>query len=149
MNDSTPYITSVNLVVRDMAAALAFYRLLGLPIAAGMEQRPHVSTPFPGGLSLEFDTRELTRAYDLGWQERAAGNGVILQFMLPSRGAVDAKFAELTGAAHRGQLAPIDAFWGARYAAPTRRPMPSTLKGTELRCTPYGARPVTDGDWIR
>ena len=39
-----------------------------------------------------------------------------LAFALPDAAAVDAAYAQLTGAGHRGELAPFDAFWGQRYA---------------------------------
>jgi uncharacterized glyoxalase superfamily protein PhnB len=39
-----------------------------------------------------------------------------LQFTLESRDALDALHAELVGAGYASQLAPFDAFWGARYA---------------------------------
>ena len=37
-------------------------------------------------------------------------------FSLPSREAVDERYAELTSAGYRGRQPPVDAFWGARYA---------------------------------
>jgi uncharacterized glyoxalase superfamily protein PhnB len=40
---------------------------------------------------------------------------VALQFDLASRAEVDEMHARLTGAGHASHLAPIDAFWGARY----------------------------------
>jgi hypothetical protein len=36
--------------------------------------------------------------------------------MLPTRQAVDDRYAELTSAGYRGRQPPFDAFWGARYA---------------------------------
>ena len=39
-----------------------------------------------------------------------------LNFALPSRKAVDEMYAELTSAGYAGHLAPIDAFWGQRFA---------------------------------
>ena len=37
-------------------------------------------------------------------------------FKLASSDAVDALYADLTGAGYRGQQAPYNAFWGSRYA---------------------------------
>ncbi|WP_198679201.1 VOC family protein [Thermomonospora amylolytica] len=37
-------------------------------------------------------------------------------FEFPSPAEADAKYAELTGAGHRGLREPWDAFWGMRYA---------------------------------
>lgn len=39
-----------------------------------------------------------------------------LQFLLESREAVDRVYGVLTDAGYHGHLAPIDAFWGGRYA---------------------------------
>ena len=35
---------------------------------------------------------------------------------MTSREAVDARYAELAGAGHKGLQPPYDTFWGARYA---------------------------------
>jgi uncharacterized glyoxalase superfamily protein PhnB len=40
----------------------------------------------------------------------------VVGFRLASREAVDATYADLTGAGYAGLQAPYDAFWGARYA---------------------------------
>ena len=45
-----------------------------------------------------------------GWSARLIG------FSLPSRGAVDDTYRELTAHGYRGVQVPYDAFWGARYA---------------------------------
>ena len=48
----------------------------------------------------------------------AAGTGAFsgLGFSLPTREAVDALYAELTGAGYTGRQRPYDTFFGARYA---------------------------------
>lgn len=113
-------LRQVNLVCRDMSATLAFYRRLGLDIpdeavwSSGGASH-HVVVDMPGGLQLELDSPELTRAYDPDWED-SDGNPNFLVFTMPSREAVDATYADLTGAGHPGHLAPWDAFWGARYA---------------------------------
>ena len=47
--------------------------------------------------------------------ERGGSRGV-LGFKLPSRNAVDDRYADLVGAGYSGRQPPYDAFWGARYA---------------------------------
>jgi uncharacterized glyoxalase superfamily protein PhnB len=42
--------------------------------------------------------------------------GVVIGFSLPTREAVDERYAELTSAGYTGRQPPFDAFWGARYA---------------------------------
>ena len=91
--DAPPVLAQLNLVVADMAASVAFYRLLGLTID---DTRPysahHIDVVMPGGFTLDF-FRPVDRTL-----------------------AVDDVFAKVTAAGHAGQQAPYDAFWGARYA---------------------------------
>ncbi|MGI8925808.1 MAG: VOC family protein [Tepidiformaceae bacterium] len=116
MANQQPPLISINFFVKDMPAALAFYRRLGFAIPAAADGQPHVEVKLASGLALEFDTIALTRAYDPGWREPAGGSRAVFQFLLPSRDAVDALYAELTAAGYGGHQAPFDAFWGARYA---------------------------------
>ena len=43
----TPRIDAIGIVVADMAAALDFYRRLGLEVPAGAEAEPHVEVTAP------------------------------------------------------------------------------------------------------
>jgi hypothetical protein len=57
----------VGLVVRDMAASLKFYRLLGLDIPASADTEPHVEySPVPG-FRVAWDTEELIKGIDSDW----------------------------------------------------------------------------------
>jgi len=121
MAKQPPLLTGVNLVVRDMAATLAFYRCLGLLIpddavwpAGGSAH--HVEVKEAGGPSLGLDSVAMTKGYDPGWQAPSGPSRNVIMFSLPSRAAVDELYEHLTAAGHRGHLAPIDGFWGARYA---------------------------------
>lgn len=112
-----PVLTGVNLFCKDLAATVAFYRRLGLDIDDGNPwSNHHIEVPMANGVQLELDSIELTKAYDPGFVEAAAGSRNVLIFHLPTRDAVDLAWTELTGAGHEGRLDPIDAFWGARYA---------------------------------
>jgi hypothetical protein len=52
----------LNVVVRDMAASLDFYRRLGIAVPApGDAAGAHVQLKMPGGFSLELDTAESAR----------------------------------------------------------------------------------------
>ena len=51
----------IGIVVRDMAAALRFYRTLGLEIPADQDAEPHVEVTLPGGFRIAWDTRGLSR----------------------------------------------------------------------------------------
>ena len=105
----------VGVVVADMGETLAFYRLLGLPIPAGTDAEPHVEVALPGGLRLAFDTEATIASFHPSWKAGTGGR-VGLAFALPDAAAVDAAYAQLTAAGHRGELEPFDAFWGQRYA---------------------------------
>ena len=120
MIDDRPVLNQLNLVVRDMEAAVRFYRRLGLVIpdlAVTRSGGHHLEIEMPNGMSLELDSMALAKRYNAGWRE-ATGGGCrsVIGFALPSREAVDARYGELTAAGYVGQQPPIDAFWGARYA---------------------------------
>ena len=106
---------AVGIVVADMAGALAFYRLLGLDVPADADAEPHVEVALPGGTRLLFDTDATIASFHPSW-EPGRGGRVGLAFALPDPAAVDAAYAAVVGAGHRGELAPFDAFWGQRYA---------------------------------
>ncbi len=105
----------LELVVSDMAATLAFYRLLGLDVPADADAEPHVEVPL-GGLRLAFDTVETIRSFDPSWFAPTGGHRVALGFACSTPAEVDAAWAELTAAGHHGHKEPWDAFWGMRYA---------------------------------
>ena len=122
MAEVKPLLNQLNLVVRDMDVTLAFYRRLGLEIPDASVWRTssgahHCEVTMPNGMSLEFDSEALAKCYNAGWQRSAAGGcpGVV-GFSLPSREAVDERYAELTAAGYSGRQPPYDTFWGARYA---------------------------------
>ncbi|WP_300015484.1 VOC family protein [Pseudonocardia sp.] len=109
-------LDAVGLVVADMAAACAFYRMLGLQIPDGAETAPHAEAVLPGGVRLMFDIEDIARSLDPGWAAPAGGGRTSLAFLVPAPVAVDAAYAELTGAGYRGEREPFDAPWGQRYA---------------------------------
>ena len=107
----------VELVVADMAATLAFYRRVGLDIPPDADSEPHVDVEVAGGLRLAFDTEDTIRSFDPQWSRPpGGGHRAALAFACDSPAAVDAAYADLTGAGYDGHLAPWDAFWGMRYA---------------------------------
>src|SRR3954452_13058725 len=103
----------IEVVVSDMAASLAFYRLLGLEIPAEADTQPHVDVEIGDGLRLAFDTEVTIRSFDPGWTAPAGGgHRVALAFACDSPVEVDVAWREITEAGYRGRLAPWDAFWG-------------------------------------
>ncbi|MFI6698375.1 VOC family protein [Streptomyces sp. NPDC050509] len=111
-----PRLDAIGLVVSDMAASLAFYRLLGLDPPAGADTAPHAEATLPSGPRVLWDTEETVRSYDPDWTRPAGGERIGLAFLCDSPAAVDATYAALTAAGHRGHLEPWDAVWGQRYA---------------------------------
>jgi uncharacterized glyoxalase superfamily protein PhnB len=117
--------TVVELVVADMAATLAFYRLLGVDVPADGDGAAHVEADL-GGIRIAWDTEDTIRSFDPGWRPPTGGHRVALAFDCGSPAGVDAMYAELAGAGYEGHLAPWDAFWGMRYAVvhdPDGRPV--------------------------
>ncbi len=106
----------LNIVVRDMDAAVAFYRRLGIEIPDTLPewQAHHRTASTSGEVELEFDSTVFTPQWNAGWP--ASQPGVVVGFRLATREDVDELYEELTGAGHVGPQAPYDAFWGARYA---------------------------------
>ena len=111
-----PRFHLIGLVVADMAASLAFYRLLGLDVPADADAQPHVEVALPGGLCLAWDSVDTVRSFDPDWTPPSGGHHVALAFDCGDPAGVDATFAELVAAGHEGHLEPWDAFWGQRYA---------------------------------
>lgn len=111
---TAPVPRKLNLVVSDMGATVDFYRRLGvnIPDSEPDWQNHHRSAVVDNGISLDFDSQQFARHWDVGWH---GGMGV-LSFMVDTREEVDQIFGDLTGAGHKAQQAPYDAFWGSRYA---------------------------------
>jgi catechol 2,3-dioxygenase-like lactoylglutathione lyase family enzyme len=107
----------VNLVVRDMDAAVEFYRLLGFEVPdTDPDWQQHHRNVRTGGVDFDLDSDTFARQWNLGWPGTAAGGMGVLGFRVASRDEVDEVYARMTDAGYRGQQDPYDAFWGARYA---------------------------------
>jgi uncharacterized glyoxalase superfamily protein PhnB len=117
-------LDQINIVSGDLDASIAFYRRLGVDIpeqrvwrtASGIH---HVSAGETENSAIDFDLDSATfaRIWNTGWQGRCDLPGkVVVGLKLSSRDAVDATYADLTGAGYTGLQAPYDAFWGSRYA---------------------------------
>ncbi len=110
----TPRFDLVGLIVRDMAASLAFYRSLGLDIPPGMDDEGHVEADV-SGIRMAWDTVEVIESFS-EYQPPTGGHRVAFAFLCDSPEEVDAKHGELIDAGYRSHLEPFDAFWGQRYA---------------------------------
>ncbi|MCP4164751.1 MAG: glyoxalase [Chloroflexi bacterium] len=105
----------VGIVVKDMAAALAFYRLLGLDIPSAADAEPHVEVTLSGGFRIAWDTLDLIRSFNDSWPD-PSGHRMSLAFKCDSPAEVDALYAGVIAAGYRSHKSPWDAFWGQRYA---------------------------------
>src|SRR5262245_22709589 len=121
MTQEKPLVDQINLVVEDMAAAVAFYRQLGVTIPDPKEWPPksgalHAEAETTGGARLEIDNRAMAAIWRPSWRDGRGGSRVVVGFSLPSRAAVDERYAKLTAVGYASLQPPYDAFWGARYA---------------------------------
>jgi catechol 2,3-dioxygenase-like lactoylglutathione lyase family enzyme len=117
MTDDRPLLDQVNVVVRDMDAAIAFYRRLGVEIAETAPQwaHQHRSAVLPDdGMHFDIDVTAFASQWDQGWPTGASG--AVIGFRVERRETVDAIYADLVAHGAVGQQPPWDAFWGARYA---------------------------------
>ncbi len=106
----------IELVVSDMAATLAFYRLVGVDVPSEADGEAHVHVDL-GEMLLAFDTEDTIRSFDPGWSPPPrGGHRVALAFACENPTEVDTAWEVLTGAGYEGHLPPWDAFWGMRYA---------------------------------
>jgi len=107
-----PQLSALGIVSSDLERSRAFYRLLGVEIAAGDD---HVEATAPNGMRLMFDTEDVIRSFRPDWT-RATGNQLALAFECASPAEVDETYARIVEAGFHGEKEPWDAFWGHRYA---------------------------------
>lgn len=106
----------IGIVTADLAASLAFYRTLGLPIPEGLDGEPHVEIEVSPGVRLAWDTIATIRSFDPSYEPGSGGHRIALAFDAGSPDGVDAAYARMIAAGHAGHAEPWDAFWGQRYA---------------------------------
>lgn len=109
-----PVIDAIGVVASDMAASVAFYRRVGVPLPEGVEAEEHVEAPLGSGVRLMIDTEELIRGVFPDFTG-TAGDRVAFAARLDSPAEVDALYAELDSDGF-GVKEPYDAPWGMRYA---------------------------------
>jgi catechol 2,3-dioxygenase-like lactoylglutathione lyase family enzyme len=112
----SPTMNIIDIVVSDIDASMAFYRLLGLEFEIDAQMPGHAGCDLPGGLHLMLDTEKLAGMARSEWNRGAGSPPVYLAFQLPTPADVDGKYTELTAAGYRGEREPWDAFWGHRFA---------------------------------
>ncbi len=105
----------VGMVVKDMAASLKFYRLLGLAVAENVDLDPYVEVITPNGYRISWNTEAMTKEIDPNWVE-PVGQRINLAFKCESPAEVDQTYSAITASGYNGHKEPWDAFWGQRYA---------------------------------
>ncbi len=105
----------VGIAVRDMAAALKFYRLLGLDIPASMDTEGHVEYVTAGGFRIAWDILDIIKGIQLDWVE-PVGHRIGMAFKCADAAEVNTLHASVTQSGYQSYKEPWDAFWGQRYA---------------------------------
>ncbi len=105
----------IGIVVKDMSAALKFYRLLGLNIAEDQDNEPYVEVITENGYRISWNTEVMTKSIDPEWVT-PIGQRISLAFKCDSPNEVDQTYSRIINSGYRGHKAPWDAFWGQRYA---------------------------------
>lgn len=114
--DMAPTFNAIGLAVADMAAALTFYRRLGLDIPAEADTEPHAEAQLPGGVRLMWDTLELVRSLEPDLNLTDGDGRMSLAFQCADPAEVDTTYDRMTTAGYHGHREPWDGFWGQRYA---------------------------------
>ena len=111
-------LDAVGIVVTDLARAVRFYRVLGVPFGADAEtsEHGHADATLDGGVRLMMDSEDEMRKFDPSWKRAAGSPAAALAFNCETPKAVDELYAKALSAGGRAHKAPWDAFWGQRYA---------------------------------
>jgi uncharacterized glyoxalase superfamily protein PhnB len=105
----------IGIAVRDMAASLRFYRLLGLDIPASGDTEDHVEVA-GDGIRLAWDTIDILKQVYADWTDAPVGHRVEIAFQCGSAEEVDTTYRRIVDQGYKSNKAPWDAFWGQRYA---------------------------------
>ena len=106
---------ALGIVVSDMAAAVAFYRRLGLEFPAGAEGEGHAEAALPGGTRLMLDTEETMASFDPGYEAPTAAGRISLAFRCDSPAGVDDLYGELVEAGSHRELVDADGLYSSLY----------------------------------
>ena len=102
---TSPRFSMVVLLIEDLPRSLAFYRRLGVEFPADADTRTDVQVPLGDEHQLVLTTTFARNDPDR--HAPSGGSRIVLEFFVDGNGAVDAKFAELTGAGYRGRREPF------------------------------------------
>lgn len=106
----------IGIITQDMAASLAFYSALGVDIAPGQDDAPHVDAQLSDGTTLAWDTVATIQSFDENYRFPAGAHRIALAFNKGTPAEVDSAFASMVEAGFKAHVAPWNAHWGQRYA---------------------------------
>ncbi|THF85236.1 glyoxalase [Deinococcus sp. KSM4-11] len=113
----TMKLNYIGFTVSDMERALAFYRLLGLPIPQDIPVEGHVEIEVDG-LRIAWDSEALLRDLSPEWTPPSGTGRIGAGVQAPSPAGVDDVAARLRAAGY-AVPEPFDAPWGQRYLTVT------------------------------
>ena len=112
----------IGLIVKDMPAALTFYRRLGLAIPDGSETKSHVEIKMGNGMTFFLDSKpgRWDPQFGAELEARQVAEGkqypVLLEFYLGARAALEAKYAEMMDHGYQGFREPYGTSFGMYFA---------------------------------
>ena len=108
-----PELNAIGIVSSDVAASIAFYRLLGVDFPE--EGEGHIEATLPSGARFMLDSEDVVKSFRPDWT-REVGNQLALAFQCASPAEVDELHARTKDAGFNAEKEPWDAVWGQRYA---------------------------------
>jgi len=108
-----PELNAIGIVSSDLAASIAFYRLLGVDFPE--EGEGHIEATLPSGARFMLDSEDVVKSFRPDWA-REIGNQISLAFQCTSPAEVDELYGRAKDAGFNAEKEPWDAFWGQRYA---------------------------------
>ncbi len=106
-------LDAIGIVTNNLKESLRFYKLLGINTPTEIDD--HVEAVLPSGVRLMWDTEDLVRQINPGWQ-KPVGQRMGLAFLCENPDEVNTAFGNLIESGFKGVSEPWDAFWGQRYA---------------------------------
>jgi uncharacterized glyoxalase superfamily protein PhnB len=108
-----PELDAIGIVSSDLAASIAFYRLLGVDFPEDGEG--HIEATLPSGARFMLDSEDVVKSFRPDWT-REIGNQLSLAFQCASPAEVDELYGRAKDTGFNAEKEPWDAFWGQRYA---------------------------------
>ena len=109
-------LNAFGIVCSDLAASLAFYRMLGVPFAEFSPGEGHYEAELAGGIRLMLDSHDVVKSFTENFRPPTGNDVISLAVELDSPSQLDAVFVSLAAAGYAAVREPFDAFWGQRYA---------------------------------